>query len=108
MLEDLPVGVEPAAVPIVSVVVPVRNEAERLGEQLTAFAAQTFDGPWEVIVVDNGSSDASADIVRGFQTRMPNLRLEDAPTAKGCGEARNRGAARARADLLAFADGDDV
>lgn len=99
---------ESAAVPVVSVVVPVHNEAQHLGDQLAALAAQTFDAPWEVIVVDNGSSDASPDIVRDFQTRMPNLRLDHAPTAKGAGEARNHGVARSRASMLAFVDGDDV
>ena len=42
----------------VSVIIPARNAAKWIGEQLGALSRQTFDGEWEVIVVDNGSTDA--------------------------------------------------
>jgi glycosyltransferase involved in cell wall biosynthesis len=96
------------AAPTVSVVMPVRNEAQYLDEQLAALSRQTLTDPWELIVVDNGSTDDSRDIVRAWQDRIPGLRLECAPDAVGTGEARNRGVDVARAELIAFCDGDDV
>lgn len=90
-----------------SVVVPVFDGANTLGVQLEALAVQTFDGPWEVIVADNGSRDASVAVARGFAPRLP-LRVIDASRVRGAGHARNVGASAARAPLLAFVDADDA
>ena len=68
---------------------------------------QTYTGPWEVVVVDNGSTDASVQVVEAWRERIPGLRIVDASGARGLNHARNRGADAARGDLLAFADADD-
>jgi glycosyltransferase involved in cell wall biosynthesis len=94
--------------PVITVIIPVRNEAAHIGEQLEALGRQTFDGPWELIVVDHNSTDGTSDIVRDWQTRLPNLRLEHAPRARNTAGVRNRGAELASAELLAYCDGDDV
>ena len=94
--------------PVITVIVPVRNEAAHLGEQLDALGRQTFDGPWEILVVDHNSTDGTPDIVREWQARLPSLRLERAPLARNVAGVRNRGVELASADLLAFCDGDDV
>jgi glycosyltransferase involved in cell wall biosynthesis len=94
--------------PAISVIVPAHNEAAHIAEQLEALGRQTFDGPWEIIVVDHNSTDDTPDIVRDWQGRLPNLRLERAPLARNAAGVRNRGAELARAELLAFCDGDDV
>ena len=52
-----------------SVIVPCHNEESTLPEQLDALAAQEYDGDWEVVVVDNRSTDATAALV---QERMAN------------------------------------
>jgi glycosyltransferase involved in cell wall biosynthesis len=92
---------------LLSVVIPVRNEAAHLDEQLAALADQDYEGSWEVVVADNGSTDGTPERVQAWVTRLP-LRLEDASVRAGTGAARNQGVAAAAGDALAFCDGDDV
>jgi len=90
-----------------SVVIPCRNAAATLGEQLEALAGQRWHGPWEVVVADNGSTDGSAAIAESFRDRLPALRVVDASERPGPGHARNRGAAEASGEALLFTDADD-
>lgn len=89
--------------PFVSIVVPVRNGAATLADLLASFRA--LDWPKErreILVVDNGSTDDTAAVLR---------RAGIEPIAEpvpGAARARNTGAARARGDLLAFTDADCV
>jgi glycosyltransferase involved in cell wall biosynthesis len=90
----------------VSVVIPARDAAATLGAQLEGLAAQRLDVPWEVIVVDNGSSDATVDVARGYADRLPlRVLVCDRP---GPSAARNVGAAAATGSVLLFCDADDV
>lgn len=93
---------------LVSVVMPVRNGEPHLADQLAALAAQTYGEPWELVVVDNGSTDGTLEVVERFRSRLPAVVIVDASSRKGLNFARNRGAAAARGDLLAFCDADDV
>lgn len=93
--------------PVLSVIVPVRDEERWIDEQLSALAAQRTDLAWEVIVVDDGSTDGTRERVLRWVGRVPNLRLVSGP-GRGIGAARNEGARTAAADRLAFCDGDDV
>ena len=94
---------------LVSVVVPIRNAEDHVGEQLAALAGQTYRGPWELLVVDNGCSDRSIQIVESFRERLPSLVVVDATPRRGLGRARNAGAAAAATGpLLAYCDADDV
>ena len=90
----------------VSVVVPFRRSGDHLANQLEALAAQDFDGAWEVVAVDNGSTDGSRAIAERFRGRL-NLRVVDAPDRAGAGYARNVGAAAATGSKLLFVDADD-
>ncbi|HEX6199269.1 MAG TPA: glycosyltransferase family 2 protein [Thermoanaerobaculia bacterium] len=90
-----------------SVVIPCFDAADTLGEQLEALAGQRWDGPWEVLVADNGSTDGSAAVAERFRDRLPGLRVVDASGRRGPGHARNRGAAEAAGDALLFTDADD-
>jgi glycosyltransferase involved in cell wall biosynthesis len=92
---------------LVSVVLPIRNEEAHLARQLRALAAQTYEGPWEVVAVDNGCSDRSMQILEAWRARLPYVRVVDASGRRGLNYARNRGAAAARGELLAFGDADD-
>ena len=92
----------------ISVVIPIRNGEAHLGAQLAALAAQTYDGPWEVVVVDNGCTDRSIKIVESWRGRLPALVVVDARDRRGLNYARNEGAAAARGDFVAFCDADDV
>jgi glycosyltransferase involved in cell wall biosynthesis len=91
----------------VSVIIPVRNEEQHLADQLEALVRQTYPGPWEVLVVDNGSTDRTLDVALGFGARLP-LRIVDASERAGLNHARNAGVAAAEGEFVAFCDGDDV
>lgn len=92
----------------VSVVVPCRNAAAHLGEQLQALSAQRYGGPWEVVVVDDGSTDGSAALAERFRSRLPRLRVVRNPEPRNASRARNIGVAAATGQLLLFCDADDV
>lgn len=91
----------------VSVVVASRDAAGTLGRQLAALAAQRLAEPWEVVVVDDASTDGTASVVEGWAGAVPItlVRLTD---RVGSGGARNAGVEVAAGSLLAFCDADDV
>jgi glycosyltransferase involved in cell wall biosynthesis len=90
----------------VSVIVPFRHSADHLASQLEALAAQEFEGSWEVVAVDNASTDGSRRIAERFRRRL-SLVVVDAFERSGAGYARNVGAAHASGDKLLFVDADD-
>jgi glycosyltransferase involved in cell wall biosynthesis len=91
------------AAPRVSVVVPVLDMADTIGACLDALIGQSLaPNAREIIVVDNGSSDGTRDVV----ARYPVTLLEE--RAPGAASARNRGLAAARGQLIAFTDADCV
>ena len=92
---------------MLSVIVPVRNGAPEISEQLEALSRQTYSGEWELIVADNGSTDDTIELVRGAESRFASLRVVDASGEEGAGPARNAGAAAATGDYLLFVDADD-
>jgi glycosyltransferase involved in cell wall biosynthesis len=91
-----------------SVVIPCRNGAATLPELMEALAAQTWDGDWEVVIADNGSTDGTVGIAKSFGPRLPRLRIVGATAKGGPAHAMNVGAAAAKGRLLAFCDSDDV
>jgi glycosyltransferase involved in cell wall biosynthesis len=93
---------------LVSVIVPVWNAAAYLPEQLEALGRQSYAGAWELIIVDNGSTDSSRDIALSFRDTIPQLRVVDAPDKPNSFYARNVGLHVAEGDLLTFCDADDI
>jgi Glycosyl transferase family 2 len=94
--------------PDVSVVIPARNEERHIRAALTSVAAQTWPVPrLEAVVVDNGSTDGTREVVQAFMAGAPHLavRLVDEP-AHGVARAKNRGASVARGRWLIFLDAD--
>jgi glycosyltransferase involved in cell wall biosynthesis len=87
----------------VSVVIPVYNGARYLRETLDSVFAQTLPAH-EVIVVDDGSSDESPDILRAFGDRLRVFRQEN----QGVAAARNAGLVRVTGEAIAFLDQDDL
>jgi len=89
-----------------SIIVPVYNVAPWLDECLGSVARQQF-GDWECICVDDGSADASAEILDAWAKRDARFRVVRQPNA-GVAAARNRGLALAAGEYVWFVDGDDV
>jgi len=90
-----------------SVILPCYNGAETIGIQLKAFTNQQWSEPWEIIVVDNLSTDHSRAVIKQYQEQLQNLRLVDAFAKQGQPHALNVGVHAARGEVLAFCDADD-
>jgi glycosyltransferase involved in cell wall biosynthesis len=90
--------------PRVSVVIPTYNRAHTVGDAVASVLAQRLDD-LELIVVDDGSTDGTADVLS--RVRDPRLRFVAGRHA-GVAAARNLGVKHARADLVSFLDSDDV
>lgn len=89
----------------VSVIIPAYNAADTVAQALESLLAQTAPG-WEAIVVDDGSSDGTAEVVRSFTERDRRFRLVTRPNG-GESAARNTGLDRAAYDWVLFLDADD-
>lgn len=87
----------------ISVIIPVYNGQRFLAQAVNSVLKQTVP-PGEVIVVDDGSTDGSADIARSFPTPVCTIFQEN----KGPAAARNAGVKEARGQLIAFLDADDI
>lgn len=93
--------------PAISVVIPCLNGADDLPRQLDALLAQDYDGPVEVIVADNGSTDASREVVASFAVWDERVRGVDAGRVRGINHARNVGVEHARGQFVLLCDCDD-
>lgn len=91
-----------------SVVIPAHDVADTLAEQLDALLAQEWDGAWEIVVVDNRSTDGTAALAREYATRDGRVRVVDAPEHAGLCYSRETGVRAAASDHVAICDGDDV
>ena len=93
-----------SAAPSVSVIIPAYNRAMTIRPAIESVLRQTWDD-FELIVVDDGSQDATMDMVRGISD--PRLRLMANPRNMGAAGARNTGIRAACGDWIAFQDSDD-
>ena len=89
----------------VSVIIPAYNASRTVADTLGSLLAQTYR-EWEAIVVDDGSEDATPEIVARFAMRDPRISLIRQPNG-GESAARNTGVAKARNEWLLFLDADD-
>ncbi|MBD0337376.1 MAG: glycosyltransferase [Cyanobacteria bacterium Co-bin13] len=90
-----------------SVIIPCWNAEATIAQQLEALRLQHWSEPWEIIVADNGSTDATQSVVQRYQALLPHLRLVNAVGKQSAAFARNVGAQATAAPLLAFCDADD-
>ncbi|HXY93244.1 MAG TPA: glycosyltransferase family A protein [Acidimicrobiia bacterium] len=91
--------------PVVSVIVPVYDNARFLHAALESVAAQDYE-PLDIIIVDDGSRDSSRAIAEAFSIRTRNARVLHQQN-RGPAAARNRGLEHARGELVTFLDADD-
>jgi glycosyltransferase involved in cell wall biosynthesis len=89
--------------PMISVIIPAYNRAQVIAEALQSVLDQTCTD-YEIIVVDDGSTDETAEVIRGFTDRVRYVYQEN----RGSAAARNRGLQEARGDYIAFLDSDDL
>lgn len=89
--------------PRVSVVVPAFNQGDYIAEAIDSALGQTIP-PFEVIVVDDGSTDQTAEVCASYGDRISYVHQPNA----GAGAARNRGLSMATGDFIAFLDSDDI
>ena len=94
--------VSSASAPLVSVIVPAYNAQDSLGATLESLLAQDY-APFEIVVVDDGSTDATRAVAATF----PTIRCLEQPN-QGPAVARNTGMAAARGEFFAFVDADDL
>jgi glycosyltransferase involved in cell wall biosynthesis len=92
---------------LVTVIVPTFNRADVIERALVSIASQSYT-PLEIVVVDDGSTDATREVVERFaaSSALP-VRYEHQANS-GCAAARNAGLATARGEMIAFLDSDDA
>jgi glycosyltransferase involved in cell wall biosynthesis len=96
----------PGGRPLVTVVLPVRNRPEAVRAAVASVVAQTYGG-WELVVVDDGSDDATPAVLAGLAAADPRVRVVTLPPSGVCA-ARNAGIAAGRAPWVAFLDSDNT
>ncbi len=87
---------------MISIVIPARNEEKLIGGCLESLKNQDFKGEFEVVVVDNGSEDSTADLTRRYGARLVPC------SRRGVGHARKTGADAARGNIIVQADADTI
>jgi glycosyltransferase involved in cell wall biosynthesis len=92
--------------PVVSIITPLFNKGLYVEETVRSVQAQTF-GNWEMIVVDNGSTDGGPALVGRFAAEDPRVRLVSSPK-RGPGATRNFGLGKAVSEWVLFLDADDL
>ena len=90
--------------PLVSVLIPCYNAERYIGETLESVLSQTWQNI-EIIIVDDGSSDASCEVVRSYKDKRVIL-VEQ--SNRGAAAARNRAFQTSRGDYIQFLDADDI
>ena len=92
---------------LVSIVMPAFNAAAFISESIDSVLRQTYRD-WELIIVNDCSSDSTSDIVRGYREQDPRIIILTNDRNQGVSMTRNRGVREAKGDWIAFLDSDDL
>lgn len=87
-----------------SIIIPTYNEKEVLEDCIESLGAQTYDD-FEIIVVDDGSTDDSKEILENLEKTLPNFKFFS-ESHRGAGASRNLAAKHAKGEILVFVDAD--
>lgn len=91
---------------MITVIIPTRNHANLLSQAINSLRSQTICNDYfETLIIDNGSTDHTAEVVSRFTNELPNLRYIHAQEP-GLHVGRHRGMHEAKGDILVFADDD--
>lgn len=93
--------------PAVSVVMPVHNARPYLEQSVGSVLGQTFRD-FELVILENGSTDGSGAVLRAFAEREPRIRLLETPDALGMTGSSNMVASQARAEVIVRMDADNL
>jgi teichuronic acid biosynthesis glycosyltransferase TuaG len=95
------------AAPLVSIITPLYNSEEFIEETLDSVQAQTYTN-WEMLLIDDCSTDRSVEIARARQQQDPRFKVSQLEKNSGSGPARNEAIRQAEGKYLAFLDSDDL
>jgi teichuronic acid biosynthesis glycosyltransferase TuaG len=93
--------------PVISVIMPAYQAARYISQAIASVQSQSCKEPWELLVIDDCSTDATADIVRKHAASDRRIRYIRQNRNRGVAAARNRGIQLARGTYAAFLDADD-
>ncbi len=94
--------------PQVSIIVPLYNRVDLIGETINSVLKQTFNN-WELIIVDDGSTDGSYEYIKSLSEKESRIKLSKRDRApKGAPTCRNIGLDKARGDYVIYLDSDDL
>ncbi len=93
--------------PLVSVITPTYNSQEFLKQTIESIVNQTYKN-WELILIDDASSDNTVNIINKYVSEYSNIGLVQNKVNFGAGVARNIGIHAAKGDFIAFLDADDT
>lgn len=92
--------------PIISIIIPIYNQASKIGDCLQSILKQTYSD-WEVIVVNDGSTDSIDEVIASWKVKFPADRFfYFSKDNEGSNPSRNFGAAKARGEYFLFCDAD--
>lgn len=92
---------------LVSVIMPAYNAGGFIAESIRSVQQQTYSR-WELLVIDDASTDETSQIVEGLAVNDDRIKLHVLPTNQGAGFARNIGIKAATGDFISFLDADDL
>ena len=96
-----------ASHPLVSIIMPAFNAKAYIAQTLTSVLEQTYTN-WELIVVDDHSTDNTLDIVHEFSSKYPQIKCFQNELNLGAAVTRNKAIKEAKGDYIAFLDADDL
>src|SRR5258706_12531894 len=91
---------------LISVIMPAYNAEKFITQSIQSVIAQTYSN-WELVIVDDGSTDNTKEIVSGFQKTEPRIKYIYQPNGRQ-GKARNTGIEHAAGEWIAFLDAEDI
>lgn len=94
---------------LVSIIIPTYNRAHLIKETIESVCAQTY-GNWECIIVDDGSTDETLNVIKEYEIKNKKIKIYSRPTTKkkGANSCRNYGVEKSLGDYFLFLDSDDI
>lgn len=94
-------------IPLVTVIMPVYNAERYMQQSIESIIAQTYQ-KWELLIVDDGSTDSSVQIMQEYCSRDRRIQMILSTGNEGVASARNKGIQAAKGEYIAFLDSDDL